>query len=351
MNPLEDQLKLMLIRCDQLFRQLAPSDRHRSGRSANTEHDYLLLGQSLLMRARYSESGLVGVVASTGRPTTFYKRLAALRYTLQMRQLEILNGIVEPLTLLQSRELLRALTEQHEHLTALATLKVQGLTGPRTQRNGKRRALAGLPRDWRETLCQRGASGKYGVALLVAALTGCRPAELEHGVKVWRAIDPNHHRSLIHFEIVGAKVKARQGQPVRHMAYAEDDGHPLVAMLNASLSATEDASLVVKIEKALNFTVEVRRLAASLWPKHRYAVTPYCFRHQWAADAKRAGTADAVSRGLGHLSDKTQRRYGTASQAGHGRVLRPVEIEAERAIRRAAPRHPEIRPGEPEPTG
>jgi integrase len=124
-----------------------------------------------------------------------------------------------------------------------------------------------------------------------------------------------------------------------------------MAMLNSSLSATEDASLVVKIEKALNFTVEVRRLAASLWPNHRHAVTPYCFRHQWAADAKLAGTADAVSRGLGHLSNKTQRRYGTASQAGHGRVLRPVEVEAERAIRRAALRIPAIRPDEAELTG
>jgi hypothetical protein len=82
---------------------------------------------------------------------------------------------------------------------------------------------------------------------------------LEHGVKVWRGYDAKHKRSLIHFEIVGAKVKARQGQPVRHIAYAEEDGHPLVAMLNSSLSATEDASLTVKIEKALNFTVEVRR--------------------------------------------------------------------------------------------
>jgi len=64
-----------------------------------------------------------------------------------MRQLEILNGIVERLSLLQARELLRALTEQHGHLAALVTLKSQGLIGPRTQRKGKRRALTGLPRD------------------------------------------------------------------------------------------------------------------------------------------------------------------------------------------------------------
>jgi hypothetical protein len=94
---------------------------------------------------------------------------------------------------------------------------------------------------------------------------------LEHGVKVWRGYDAKHKRSLIHFEIVGAKVKARQGQPVRHIAYAEEDGH------------------------------------------------------------------------------KTQQRYGTASQASHGRLLRPVIVEAERAIRRVGPRHPAIRPDEVEP--
>lgn len=351
MSPLEDQLKLTLLRCQQLLLRLAPSDQHRSSRSANTEHDYLLLGQSLLMRARYSEAGLVGVVANTGRPTTFYKRLAALRYTLLARQLGILNGIVEPLTLPQARELLRALTEQHEHLSALVDLKGRGFAGPRTRHTGKRRALAGLPKDWREMLCQRGAAGKYRAALLVTALTGCRPAELERGVKVWRSFDSKLKRSLIHFEIVGAKVKVGQGQPVRRMAYAEEDGHPLVAMINPLVSATEDGSLVVKIEKTLNFTVEVRRLAASLWPQHRHAITPYCFRHQWAADAKRAGAVDAVSRGLGHLSSKTRRRYGTASQAGQGRVLQPVEVEAERAIKPVAPRHSPARSSDPEPTG
>jgi integrase len=349
MNQLEDQLRHALLRCHHLLRHVETASPHRTSRSANTERDYLKLGQSLLKRARHSESGLMGVVENTGRPTTFYKRLAALRYTLHVRQLEILDGIAEPLSMVQMCELLPILTEQNEHLAAVATLKSQGLKGPRAKRNGKRRALTGLPSDWREALCRRGASGKYGVALLVAALTGCRPAELESGVKVWREVDAGRHRSLIHFEIVGAKVKAGQGQPVRHIAYKEEDGHPLVAMLKPLLSATEDGRLLVKIEKALNFTVEVRRLAASLWPKHLHAITPYCLRHQWAADAKCAGTADTVSRGLGHLSDKTQRRYGTASQACQGGMLRPVEVDAERAIRRATPRNRAVRQDRPEP--
>lgn len=199
-------------------------------------------------------------------------------------------------------------------------------------------------------LCQRGSSGKYGAALLVAALTGCRPVELEQGVKVWRAFDYERNRSLIHLEITGAKVKAGQGQPRRHMAYAEEDGHPLVAMLNKALSSTDGGVLVVNIEKALNFTVEVRRLAVSLWPNHRHAVTPYCFRHQWAADAKRVGVADAVSRGLGHVSSKTQRVYGTASQAGQRSALRPVIVEAERPVKQLAPRHPPARLQNADPT-
>jgi integrase len=248
------------------------------------------------------------------------------------------------MTLVESRNLLRDITEQHGHLTALLALQNKGFQSPRRKRNSKRKALAGLPTNWREALCQKGLAGKYGVAMLVAALTGCRPAELERGVKVWRTFDVERNQYLVHFEISGAKVKAMQGQPSRHMAYPEQNCHPLVALLKESLTKLDDNKRLIRVEKAVNFTVEVRRIAASLWPKHPHTITPYCFRHQWAADAKRMGTVDSVSQGLGHVSSKTRRIYGTALQCSSSLALRPVIIEAERPIKHPAPRHPTLRP-------
>jgi len=349
-NLLEEQLNDMLLRCHHALQQVMPKDGHESGQSDATKRDYLRLGTSLIMRARYTENGLADVVPNTTRPTTFYKRLAALRYCLQIRQLDIQNALVGPMTMVQLRNLLRNLTDQHEHLTVLLTLQNQGLKSPRKKRNSKRQALSGLPKNWREVICKRGKIGKYGVAMLVAALTGCRPAELQRGVKVWRAFDNDRKLHLIHFEINGAKVKAGQGQPSRHLAYTQHDVHPLVVMLNQVLPSLDDGTLHVQIEKPVNFTTEVRRLANSLWPKHPHTVTPYCFRHQWASDAKRVGTVDSVSQGLGHVSTKTQRNYGTASQGSSSTALRPVIVEAERPIRHVAMRHQPARQDDSEPS-
>ena len=74
----------------------------------------------------------------------------------------------------------------------------------------------------------------------------------------------------------------------------------------------------------------------------------YCLRHQWGADAKRNGDADAVSRGLGHLSRKTQRVYGTASQGKPAHRLMPLRIEAERPVKGTAPEVAPTDPDEPE---
>lgn len=100
--------------------------------------------------------------------------------------------------------------------------------------------------------------------------------------------------------------------------------------------------MLVCIDSPVNFTVEVRRLARSLWPKHKHAVTACCLRHQWAADLKRHAAADSVSLGLGHVTAKTRRHYGQANQASRRHALHPIAIEAERSVRPAiakAPRH------------
>lgn len=354
MNDLIEELKAKLLHATELIQQIASERNRRTGRSPNTEHDYLRLGQTLLMRAKTTDGGLIGAVSDTRRPTTFQKRIAALRFTLQSRQMELLDSIVEPVTTELAQKWLRLLDEQIDHIQSVIELKHQGLVGQRARRRSKRIALGGLPPNWREQLCQRGSTGRYADALLLAALTGCRPAELERGIKVSRVVDAETAQCAIQIVIDGAKVKKSQGQPMRCIRYAEDDDHPLVLMFKDALSQSQQSPMVVQIDHAGNFSVEVRRLAASLWPAHPQPITAYCLRHQWAADAKRVGDAGAVSRGLGHLSDKTQRLYGTASQGRRGHLLRPVSVEAERPVKDASPSgtaDASDDPDQPEPTG
>jgi len=232
------------------------------------------------------------------------------------------------------------LQQQRTFLREFDIARQSGPTDERRKRASKRQALRGLPGDWRERLYQRAAKGKYADAILVAALTGCRPEELRRGVLIRWVNNPRNDMGEINFEIDGAKVKAHQGQPHRLIAYGAHDPHPLLEALRIRLAGRRE--LLVCIDSPVNFTVEVRRLARSLWPKHKHAITAYCLRHQWAADLKRHAAADSVSQGLGHASAKTRRNYGQANQASSRHALHPIAIEAERSVRPAtakAPRH------------
>lgn len=231
------------------------------------------------------------------------------------------------------RELQFLLTEHLHRMQTLAEIQQQGLNTPRRKRNSKRQALAGLPPDWREILCQRGKNGKYATALLVSSLTGCRPSELKRGIKIWKKWDDLLGKTLIYFQIQGSKVKNNQGQPSRLIVYDAADTHPLIAAMNRQFKTQADAVFLAQVSDPCNFTVEVRRLAHCLWPQNKHSITAYCFRHQWSADNKSFGDGDAVSRGLGHASAKTRRSYGTANQSSDFYRLCPVRVEADLPIK------------------
>ncbi|BEU98664.1 hypothetical protein ACDW_43700 (plasmid) [Acidovorax sp. DW039] len=184
--------------------------------------------------------------------------MSALRFTLQQRQLELLGSIIEPVSDDQAQRYIAAFDEQIACVQALLELRRRGLGGLRALRNSKRRALSGLPPDWRVQLCKRGSAGRYGAALLVAALTGCRPSELERGVKVWQTQDTATQEIEIHFEVAGAKVKREQGQPHRRLTYAAGDTHPLLSMIKALLSGTAETPVVVEVASAMNFSAVKR---------------------------------------------------------------------------------------------
>lgn len=154
-----------------------------------------------------------------------------------------------------------------------------------------------------------------------------------HGIDVWRGKDEVTGKLLIHFRIRGAKVKDSQGQPLRTISYDFNDPHPLVVVVNELLDTQPEPRVFAQVRSAVNLTVEIRRLAHSLWPKHKQPITAYCFRHQFAADLKANGDDEATSRGLGHISAETRRLYGTAGQASKGHRLRPLRVEVERPVK------------------
>ena len=334
----QSDIPQLLEQCRAAMSVVLPPSVSFDEASENTRDEYKKLGCTLLRRAAKNGGRLSEVLLDTQRPSTFHKRIAAMRFCLWLQFLELRNVAHEAVfpegaTDNMAAEFRGRLQQHLDWIAQYQMVRRQGLPPARKKRKSKRQALRGLPPCWRESLCKRGAAGKYSAALLAAALSGCRPAELVAGVYIWRDFDETEQKEVINIDISGAKVKARQGQPRRIIHFPASDNHPLIESMNQLLDQQDEPALKVQIANAGNFTVEIRRLSKCLWPAHPQAITAYCLRHQWSADTKRTQSGDSVSRGLGHASAKTRRNYGQAQQASKAGALRPLAVTVERSIK------------------
>ena len=111
----------------------------------------------------------------------------------------------------------------------------------RKKRHGKRLDMKGLPDDWRERIVER--SVKYREAVLVAAVTGCRPCELVTGVQI--VFDG----AMMTATIKGAKTTAKTGQPWRKLWWPVDSESPLVrALIELAMEKQVYEGLEVRID-------------------------------------------------------------------------------------------------------
>lgn len=298
-------------------------------RSNKTKAEYLRLAKYLIERGRSGDDGLVKATLATSRASTFFKRMAALRYFCAVEFYQLACELEEVAEDATADRLSIRYSDLLGVMRSVATLQSQGLTQPRSRRQSKRKALTGLPAGWRTELCVRGEQGKYRTALLVSALAGVRPAELATGTNLWIAWDEQLQKDVLHIQVNGAKVKEGQGQPSRTILYDAQDASPLVAKLSALVGSTQEKRLFVQIDHSGNFSKEVARLARSLWPALPHSITASCFRHQFAADLKAVGDGETASKGLGHRSSKTRRYYGTANQACRSEAITPVRVVTE----------------------
>lgn len=205
--------------------------------------------------------------------------------------------------------------------------RLQATSGPaleaRKPRHSKRKDMKGLPDDWRERVVRR--SRKYRYAVLVNAVTGCRPDELVKGIKL----------SIIGSELVaeisGSKVTKKSGQPWRRLSWPVDSDSPLVAMLVAEVRNGLD---VVKIDDAKRYSGAVRAAGEREWPRRKAKLSPYCFRHAAASDMKSSGLDDVlISQSLGHCADVARSYYGQWQQGINGAGVAPSGVAAPRQIR------------------
>ncbi|MDG9886626.1 hypothetical protein N7650_27765 [Pseudomonas sp. GD04058] len=201
------------------------------------------------------------------------------------------------------------------------------------RRKSKRSDLKNLSSDWRNQLHKQFEGSKYELAYLVEAVSGCRPGELEKGVKV---ICSKENELLTVRIDNGIKVTDQKGQPWREITYRIDQS-PLVRALFEVCqnigSDTERIETFVQVEKTSNWRASLSSAGQKLWPRLKFRICPYHLRNAAASDWKRHGLTDEdISAALGHCVNKTSSSYGQFQVGQGSEGLRPCKVTAARTV-------------------
>ena len=303
--------------------------------SEKSMQDYQRMAKRLIHHIPPDAVETIKRAADTRSAATWFKRRAALQWYARNKIQRLLKEQDSIQRILRAMPDDQGLREEwlgmievlESYCTLLAKIPI-GCPIPqkeRKPRHSKRKDLAGLPPDWREKLLMR--MEMYRLPYLAAAITGCRPEELNMGI-LFMIRDGE-----LHVSIDGAKVKEKTGQPWREMSW-KLPREGLVSILATAVKLA-GGSMEIRIDSPRNFSTNIRDAAKHLWPNCNETVTPYCLRHQFAADMKASGASDEdIAKAMGHCAVSTAQYYGTARQS-RGRSVHPDRVEAAREVRKA----------------
>jgi integrase len=199
-------------------------------------------------------------------------------------------------------------------------------------RRSKRAVLSRLPAEFQKSVYQA-ATDTQRPAVAVLWATGCRPAELEKGARVCLEED------CLVVELRGAKVTARTGHTWRRL-YIDRRTAAGRALLE-QLGQRTTMEVQRKAKRIANDFADIRARLG-----HGFeGLSPYCMRHAASADAKASDemNPEEVAGMMGHVSTRTQSRYGTARQSKGG-ASAVTFVQTERPVRVREPTVPPSRP-------
>lgn len=172
----------------------------------------------------------------------------------------------------------------------------------------KRRTLRGLPSNWRAQIQGQLQNSKYRDAATVLHLAGCRPGELQKGVRLY---EDNGAYCL---QIKGGKQSeiSESGQFRRVIKY--ERGTPAAQEVEAVM-ARNGGDCTIKIQSTESFQKTYKAAAVKALGRKGGRISPYSARHQFCADLKAGGYSKTeIAAAMGHQSTRSQGQYGTVNQ-------------------------------------
>lgn len=242
--------------------------------------------------------------------STFGKRKCAILWRLRFLLTETLTDIDDANRLGEVNQNWRL---QQANLCADLIVQVTAIERKhsRTQvGKSKKRGLKILSKDGDFRIRLAAAAGKAGqVAILVLAIAGIRPAEMEKGVLL--KIVGEHEFDVNIGGVKYTKTTGHEFRGQRHDIRLSD----LAAKLFAAIKKAGGMLQLKRSTGALRDDVK----AAAKRAKMPLTISPYSLRHQFAADLKAAGWSPVdVARAMGHSSTRTGGRYGRKKSGSAG---------------------------------
>ena len=154
---------------------------------------------------------------------------------------------------------------------------------------------------------------RYGLILAISSITGCRPAEIQKGIKIMS------NGKFVFIEIQGAKVGNDRGQDRRVLKFnlAEYKDNQQMAFI---LSKAKGSGFEYKCTKQ-----DYDALRQYLYINHK-GFSLYTLRHRATSELKREGLSEEQIAGfLGHRVTRSQENYGYARSGKGGPTVAGVE--------------------------
>jgi len=181
--------------------------------------------------------------------------------------------------------------------------------------------------DWR-TQAFNAISERWKTFAAIVSLTGCRPAELEGVIVRERAKNQSDrsNKAWLSFTIMGVKTNKGHGQVSRtiHIQESTDAAFQYLYRLvhdNGQLVAKAPVGgKPTSADRTAAFRMALKEAGETFIEKKHGTLSPYNFRHSFAADLKADGhSPEFIGVALSHSSTKTQSYYGRTNDGTKGR--------------------------------